>query len=159
MCACTVCCSSLTCTMAAMSMGSMARGNRRMLKREMEVKAFSAVNTLLGLTPTNTANVARETCKNEIKDHPWPTASYMKHMRVLSSLTDICIIRCLHRATDIIEDSSHSFTLLPSGRHYWSIKTRTSRLLNSFFSRAKKLKQTLTRAGAQLKMKVETDVR
>lgn len=56
--------------MAAMSMGSMARGNRRMLKREMEVKAFSAVNTLLGLTPTNTANVARETCKNEIKDHP-----------------------------------------------------------------------------------------
>ncbi len=58
----TVCCSSLTCTMAAMSMGSIARGNRRMLKRDMEVKAFSAVNTFFELTPTNTANVTRETC-------------------------------------------------------------------------------------------------
>lgn len=56
---CAVC--SLTCTMAAMSMGSMARGNRRMLKREMEVKAFSAVNTFSEFTPTNTANVARDT--------------------------------------------------------------------------------------------------
>ena len=59
--------------MAAMSMGSMAKGNRRMLKREMEVKAFSAVNTLSELTPTNTANVARETYKQrqheEKKDH------------------------------------------------------------------------------------------
>lgn len=48
--------------MEAMSMGSIARGNRRMLKREMEVKAFSAVNTFSELTPTKTANVARETC-------------------------------------------------------------------------------------------------
>lgn len=51
--------------MAAMSMGSMARGNRRMLKREMEVKAFSAVNTLFGLTATNTANEARDTWERE----------------------------------------------------------------------------------------------
>lgn len=62
---CAVGCSSLTCTMAAMSMGSMARGNRRMLKREMEVKAFSAVNMFSELTPTNTANVTRDTCKKK----------------------------------------------------------------------------------------------
>lgn len=57
----------LTCTMAAMSMGSMARGNRRTLKREMDVNAFSAVNTLSELTPTNTANVAKETCKKAVR--------------------------------------------------------------------------------------------
>lgn len=51
-----------TCTMEAISMGSMARGNRRMLKSEMDVKAFSAVKMLSELTPTNTAKVARETC-------------------------------------------------------------------------------------------------
>lgn len=62
---CAVGCSSLTCTMAAMSMGSMARGNRRMLKREMEVKAFSAVNMFSELTPTNTANVTTDTCKKK----------------------------------------------------------------------------------------------
>lgn len=68
------CC--ITCTMAAMSMGSMARGNRRMLKSEMEVKAFSAVSTFSELTPTNTANVARETCEKrqhegkKCKDYP-----------------------------------------------------------------------------------------
>lgn len=55
-------------------MGSMASGNRRMLNREMEVKAFSAVNALSLLTPTNTAKVARETCKKhqseKKRDHP-----------------------------------------------------------------------------------------
>lgn len=51
-----------TCTREAISMGSMARGNRRMLKSEMDVKAFSAVKMLSELTLTNTANVARETC-------------------------------------------------------------------------------------------------
>ena len=62
--------------MAPMSMGSIARGNRRMLKSEMEVKAFSAVNRFSELTPTNTANVARETCdkdsvgKKDLSDHP-----------------------------------------------------------------------------------------
>lgn len=63
MCACFTSGFCLTCTIAAMSIGSMARGKRRMLNREMEVKAFSAVNTLSELTPTNTANVARDTCR------------------------------------------------------------------------------------------------
>lgn len=43
----------------------MARGNRRMLKREMEVKAFSAVSTFSELTLTNTAKVASETCRKK----------------------------------------------------------------------------------------------
>lgn len=49
--------------MAAMSIGSIARGKRRMLKREMDVKAFAAVSTLSELTPTNVANVASDTWK------------------------------------------------------------------------------------------------
>lgn len=61
--------------MAAMSMGNMASGNRRILKREMDVKAFSAVNKLSELTPTNVAKEARDTCKSrwcedEKKDYP-----------------------------------------------------------------------------------------
>lgn len=91
--------------MAAMSMGSMARGNRRMLKREMEVKAFSAVNTFSEFTPTNTANVARETYKKRQCDKK----------RFAKNFLDLVFLR-------------GSFT-------------------------------GLTRAGAQLKIKVETDVR
>lgn len=60
-----VCCDH-TCTMAAMSWGSMARGNRRMLKREMAVKAFPAVSTLSELTPTNTANEASDTWEEQV---------------------------------------------------------------------------------------------
>jgi len=43
---------------------------------------------------------------------------------------------CLRKAQKIIEDYSHPghglFTLLPSGRHYWSIQARTTRLKNKF---------------------------
>lgn len=39
----------------------MTSGKRRILKSEIEVKAFSASKMLSGLTDTNTAKVARET--------------------------------------------------------------------------------------------------
>ncbi len=55
----------------------------------------------------------------------------------LPSLEEISSTRCLKRAGSIVSDSSHPahhiFDLLPSGRHFRSIKTRTSRLRDSFF--------------------------
>ncbi len=55
----------------------------------------------------------------------------------LPSLEEISSSRCLKRAGSIMSDSSHPayhlFDLLPSGRCYRSIKTRTSRLRDSFF--------------------------
>ncbi|XP_056586110.1 uncharacterized protein LOC130407337 isoform X2 [Triplophysa dalaica] len=58
----------------------------------------------------------------------------------LSSIEDIQKKRCLHRARSILKDSSHPahrlFTLLPSGRRFRCLRTRTSRLGNSFFPRA-----------------------
>ena len=53
---------SLTCTILAMSCGSMERGNRRMLKRESETKAFCASNTFSDDDITYTANVVKDTC-------------------------------------------------------------------------------------------------
>ncbi len=48
--------------------------------------------------------------------------------------------RCLHRARCILKDSSHPdhrlFNLLPSGRRFRSLRTKTSRLRNSFFPTA-----------------------
>ncbi|KAK0148968.1 hypothetical protein N1851_010652 [Merluccius polli] len=48
--------------------------------------------------------------------------------------------RCLRRARSIAKDSSHPghklFTLLPSGRRYRSLRSRTSRFRNSFFPSA-----------------------
>lgn len=75
-------CSTLTCTMAAMSCGSMAKGNRRMLKREMEVKAFSAVSKLSLLTPTNTANVTRDTWEGKTT---WETKITIVGLLLLAS--------------------------------------------------------------------------
>lgn len=58
----------------------------------------------------------------------------------LPSLTDIYASRCLRRAEAITRDSTHPahhlFDLLPSGRRYRSIRTRTNRLRDSFFPRA-----------------------
>ncbi len=58
----------------------------------------------------------------------------------LLSLADIYSTRCIRLARSIIKDSSHPgnhlFTLLPSGRRFRSLKTRTSRLRNSFYPRA-----------------------
>ncbi len=58
----------------------------------------------------------------------------------LPSLSDIAHSRILSRAKIIIEDNSHPghhlFELLPSGRRYRSIKSRTTRFTNSFFPNA-----------------------
>nr|XP_061830063.1 uncharacterized protein LOC133615463 [Nerophis lumbriciformis] len=60
--------------------------------------------------------------------------------RPLPSLMDIYTSRCLNRASAIIKDSTHPrsdlFHLLPSGKRYRCIKTKTNRLKNSFFPRA-----------------------
>ncbi|XDV45658.1 hypothetical protein PO909_013718 [Leuciscus waleckii] len=58
----------------------------------------------------------------------------------LPSLQEIYARRCVKKARRIIRDSSHPshglFSLLPSGRRYRSIRTRTSRLHDSFFPQA-----------------------
>uniref|UniRef100_A0A3Q3GWF6 Reverse transcriptase domain-containing protein n=1 Tax=Labrus bergylta TaxID=56723 RepID=A0A3Q3GWF6_9LABR len=58
----------------------------------------------------------------------------------LPAIEDVQRKRCLRRARGILKDSSHPahrlFTLLPSGRRFRSLRTRTSRLRNSFFPRA-----------------------
>uniref|UniRef100_A0A3Q3MEX0 Reverse transcriptase domain-containing protein n=1 Tax=Labrus bergylta TaxID=56723 RepID=A0A3Q3MEX0_9LABR len=58
----------------------------------------------------------------------------------LPAIEDVQRKRCLRRAHGILKDSSHPahrlFTLLPSGRRFRSLRTRTSRLRNSFFPRA-----------------------
>ncbi|KAK0132925.1 Immunoglobulin kappa variable 4-1 [Merluccius polli] len=58
----------------------------------------------------------------------------------LPSLGEIYKQRCARRATSIIKDphhpSHHLFTLLPSGRRYRGLPSRTSRMLNSFFPQA-----------------------
>ncbi|XP_056619224.1 uncharacterized protein LOC130433401 isoform X1 [Triplophysa dalaica] len=58
----------------------------------------------------------------------------------LSSSEDIQKKHCLRRARSILKDSSHPahrlFTLLSSGRRFRCLRTRTSRLGNSFFPRA-----------------------
>ncbi len=61
----------------------------------------------------------------------------------LPSLQDIYTRRCIRKARRIIKDSSHPFhslhSLLPSGRRLHSIRSRTSRLRDSFFPQAIRL--------------------
>uniref|UniRef100_A0A9J7Y2A6 Uncharacterized protein n=1 Tax=Cyprinus carpio carpio TaxID=630221 RepID=A0A9J7Y2A6_CYPCA len=58
----------------------------------------------------------------------------------LPAIEDIQRKCCLRRACSILKDSSHPdhrlFNLLPSGRRFRSLWTRTSRLRNSFFPTA-----------------------
>jgi len=58
----------------------------------------------------------------------------------LPSIEEVQKKRCLRRARSILKDSSHPahrlFSLLPSGRRFRSLRSRTSRLSNSFFHRA-----------------------
>ncbi len=58
----------------------------------------------------------------------------------LPSLQDIYTRRCIRKARRIINDSSHPshrlLSLLPSGRRLRSIRSRTSRLRDSFFTQA-----------------------
>ncbi len=61
----------------------------------------------------------------------------------LPSLQDIYTRRCIRKARRITKDSSHPshrlFSLLPSGRRLRSIRSRTSRLRDSFFPQAIRL--------------------
>ena len=61
----------------------------------------------------------------------------------LPAIKDIYRKRCLKRAGKIIRDPSHPshglFTLLPSGRRYRSLRTKTTRYRNSFFPTAVRL--------------------
>ncbi len=61
----------------------------------------------------------------------------------LPSLQDIYTRRCTRKARRIIKDSSHPshrlLSLLPSGRRFRSIRSRTSRLRDSFFPQAIRL--------------------
>ena len=58
----------------------------------------------------------------------------------LPSLLDIYNSRCLSRAQNIVKDTSHPghhlFDLLPSGRRYRSLRSRTNRFRDSFYPRA-----------------------
>lgn len=58
----------------------------------------------------------------------------------LPSLEDLYSIRCLRRAYTIIKDSTHPghrmFELLPLGKCYRQLKTKTNRLRDSFYNRA-----------------------
>uniref|UniRef100_A0A669CDC0 Reverse transcriptase domain-containing protein n=1 Tax=Oreochromis niloticus TaxID=8128 RepID=A0A669CDC0_ORENI len=62
----------------------------------------------------------------------------------LPSLQDIYRKRCLRKAGRIIKDSSRHklFRLLPSGRRFCRIRSRTSRLRDSFFHQAIRLLNT-----------------
>ena len=61
----------------------------------------------------------------------------------LPSLQNIYTTRCMKKAQNIIKDTSHPantlFQLLPSKKRYLSIKSRTTRLSNSFFPQAVRL--------------------
>ncbi|KAI4881127.1 hypothetical protein NFI96_017869, partial [Prochilodus magdalenae] len=62
------------------------------------------------------------------------------------SLQDIYRTRVIRRTHSIIRDSTHPqhslFTLLPSGRRYRSVKSRTARLTDSFYPQAIRLVNT-----------------
>lgn len=59
--------------------------------------------------------------------------------RPLPSLDELYSSHCLKKAKYILQHLSHSghslFALLPSGKRYRTLKTRTNRLKNSFYSR------------------------
>uniref|UniRef100_A0A8C1Q2K8 Alkylated DNA repair protein AlkB homologue 8 N-terminal domain-containing protein n=2 Tax=Cyprinus carpio TaxID=7962 RepID=A0A8C1Q2K8_CYPCA len=65
----------------------------------------------------------------------------------LPSLQDIYTRRCIRKSQRIISDSSHPshrlLSLLPSGRRLRSIRSRTSRLRDSFFPQAIRLMNSL----------------
>ena len=58
----------------------------------------------------------------------------------LPTLDQIYASRCYKKAAEIVQDSAHPgndlFQLLPSGRSYRVIKTRTIHLRNSFYPKA-----------------------
>ena len=58
----------------------------------------------------------------------------------LPSLADLYSSRCLRKAQNIVEDPFHpghsNLVMLPSGKRYRGLPTRTSRFKNSFYPRA-----------------------
>ncbi len=82
------------------------------------------------------------------KQHRWQPQGSVRTARhivggELPSLQDIYTRRCTRKARRIIKDSSHPshrlLSLLPSGRRFRSIRSRTSRLRDSFFPQAIRL--------------------
>ncbi|KAM9471619.1 uncharacterized protein ACWYII_007379 [Salvelinus alpinus] len=59
------------------------------------------------------------------------------------AIQDLYTRQCQRKALKIVKDSSHPshrlFTLLPHGKWYWSAKSRSKRLLNSFYPQAIRL--------------------
>ena len=58
----------------------------------------------------------------------------------LPAIQDLYTRQCQRKALKIFKDSSHHshrlFSLLPHGKRYQSTKSRTKRLLNSFYPQA-----------------------
>ncbi len=85
------------------------------------------------------------------KQHRWQPQALQRVVRTarhivggeLPSLHDIYTRRCTRKSWRIIKDSSHPshslLSLLPSGRRFRSIRSRTSRLRDSFFPQAIRL--------------------
>ncbi len=75
-----------------------------------------------------------------INDRPIYISTSLPLPSELPSLQDIYTRRCTRKAKSIIKDSSHPshrlLSLLPSGRRLRSIRSRTSRLRDSFFPQA-----------------------
>ena len=70
------------------------------------------------------------------------TAQYITGTQ-LPAFQDLYTRRCLRKAPKIFKDPSHPshrlFSLLPYGKRYRSAKSRTKRLLNSFYPQAKRV--------------------
>ncbi|KAF0025100.1 hypothetical protein F2P81_021981 [Scophthalmus maximus] len=64
-----------------------------------------------------------------------------------SAIQDLHASRCRKRSTNIIKDPTHPahklFTLLPSGKRYRSMRSKTTRFKNSFFPQAIRLLNSL----------------
>jgi hypothetical protein len=70
------------------------------------------------------------------------TAQYITGAK-LPAIQDLYTRRCQRKALKIVKDSSHPshrlFSLLPHGKRYRSAKSRSKRLLNSFYPQAIRL--------------------
>jgi hypothetical protein len=70
------------------------------------------------------------------------TAQYITGAKLLA-IQDLYTRQCQRKALKIVKDPSHPsrrlFSLLPHGKRYRSAKSRTKRLLNSFYLQAKRL--------------------
>ena len=69
-------------------------------------------------------------------------AQYITKAKI-PAIQDLYTRRCQRKALKIVKDSSHPshrlFSLLPHGKWYWSAKSRSKRILNSFYPQAIRL--------------------